>query len=508
MSTISWRWHFMAAAALVGAALACWWAGSSRGQQPKPGAANPGELKATYTSTEQCAFCHTQPPPGVKKTFLCRLTEFQEWKKGDKHQEANKVLKGERGRQMAERLGYDVTARPQCTSCHGGMPADEQIAKASKENGYTPDDGVTCVICHGPYQQWVDEHSRLGTLEKWRHYSRQKKQDEYGMTDLWDPVTRAETCASCHIGNAAAGRVVTHEMYAAGHPPLPSVEVATFCDQMPRHWQLLREKDAKVQEALSFDSKDREQTRLVLVGAAVGLKAAMQLLAAEANRSVAAREAGDRGLDFASFDCASCHHDLKSPSWRQTAGSEGKAGRPAERQWSAALIRLVILHASPEEAEAERQLSQFEKDLKAVHAGFLAQPLGDARQVGPAAARLAKWAEDLAGRAAKAPCDPERARELLHQLPALYRAKTVDYDSARDIAWALRVMYHELEPNPDREVTAALDALDQSLRLQLPSGTQRSISGELGKNLEAMNNYDPEEFKKALARVASRLSQR
>ncbi len=34
---------------------------------------------------------------------------------------------------------------------------------------------------------------------------------------------------------------MTHEMYAAGHPPLPSVELQTFCEEMPQHWQTPRE---------------------------------------------------------------------------------------------------------------------------------------------------------------------------------------------------------------------------------------------------------------------------
>jgi hypothetical protein len=34
-----------------------------------------------------------------------------------------------------------------------------------------------------------------------------------------------ERCTSCHVGREADGRFVTHEMYAAGHPPLPPLEI-------------------------------------------------------------------------------------------------------------------------------------------------------------------------------------------------------------------------------------------------------------------------------------------
>ena len=68
------------------------------------------------------------------------------------------------------------------------------------------------------------------------------------MTDLWDPVRRAETCASCHVGNHDEGKVVTHAMYAAGHPPLPGFETATFGDLEPRHWQYLSEKTPATSE--------------------------------------------------------------------------------------------------------------------------------------------------------------------------------------------------------------------------------------------------------------------
>ena len=62
------------------------------------------------------------------------------------------------------------------------------------------------------------------------------------MTDLWDPIVRVRTCVSCHVGNVEQGKVLTHAMYAAGHPPLPGIEASTFAAAMPNHWKPLSQK--------------------------------------------------------------------------------------------------------------------------------------------------------------------------------------------------------------------------------------------------------------------------
>src|SRR5438034_7388462 len=41
----------------------------------------------------------------------------------------------------------------------------------------------------------------------------------------------------CHAGNAEKGKVVTHAMFAAGHPPLPNFEVGYFSRNLPQHWR-------------------------------------------------------------------------------------------------------------------------------------------------------------------------------------------------------------------------------------------------------------------------------
>src|SRR5437763_622141 len=77
---------------------------------------------------------------------------------------------------------------------------------------------------------WADLHG--GVIKKkrleWRSLKRPEKEIKHGMRDLWDPAKRTELCVSCHIGNEKEGKVLTHEMYVAGHPPLPSFDMATF----------------------------------------------------------------------------------------------------------------------------------------------------------------------------------------------------------------------------------------------------------------------------------------
>ncbi len=57
------------------------------------------------------------------------------------------------------------------------------------------------------------------------------------MRDLTPARQQAQLCLDCHVGNIEKGMFVTHDMYAAGHPPLPAVELRTLIEEMPRHWQ-------------------------------------------------------------------------------------------------------------------------------------------------------------------------------------------------------------------------------------------------------------------------------
>ena len=60
-----------------------------------------------------------------------------------------------------------------------------------------------------------------------------------GWRDTKNLATRADLCATCHVGTDRAD--VNHDLIAAGHPRL-SFELGSFVATMPPHWDVAREK--------------------------------------------------------------------------------------------------------------------------------------------------------------------------------------------------------------------------------------------------------------------------
>ena len=168
--------------------------------------------------------------------------------------------------------------------------------------------------------------------------SREEKEQKFGMTDLWDPAKRTHMCASCHVGNSAEGKVVTHAMYAAGHPPLPSFEVATFSEPCRGTGNICKEKPEAAEAAqVRSDAKWRRRSSSSCGGTASCAKPS----ACSTRRGARGRKIPrNKCLDLAQFDCCSCHHDLKMQSWRQRRGYSGTPGRPSMRGWPTVLARL------------------------------------------------------------------------------------------------------------------------------------------------------------------------
>ncbi len=504
MATFSARKQLWVAGLLGCAALAWCVVGSSRGSQAKGGAqadkpkGNPTPL---YFGVSACVSCHTQPPAGAPP-LLCRCNEWGIWDKSDKHKIAYTVLQGERAKRMGEILGRKVAEDAACISCHGVNITDQKL----KHSSFRLEDGVSCVACHGAYQDWVDIHGGL-RREEWRKKTRQEKETDFGMLDLWDPAKRTKLCVSCHIGNTAEGKVVTHEMYAAGHPPLPSIEMATFSEVMPKHWQYLREKSKEAQKLLTYDPSELERAKLVVVSGAASLREAMQLLATQAQRAAQAKEPDQRLLDVAQFDCYACHHELQRPSWRQVRGFPASPGRPQPRSWPLALVKLGILHIGQDEAASKAMSQELREKLGKLYQAFDIQPFGKPEDIAKAASEVAQWSDQLATQVAGAKYEQPSALSLLHKLCRLVAAETPDYDTARQMAWAFQMIYAELNPKPatDAKIQQLLKNLDADLKLDLPASQQRKILDELKVALEKIDTYGPEQFKQTFAELAKLL---
>jgi hypothetical protein len=485
--------------------------------QPAPVAKPEGGPRKFIVDADHCRSCHSSPQNYKRAAdrLLCRMSEFPYWDEKDKHKIAFQVLKGDRAREMGERLKINVTESTSCTNCHGmtGVGVAEIGQAFVKE-----DNGVSCVACHGAYQDWVSNHT-FPDDPRWRKYSRKEKETQFGMTDLWDPVTRATKCASCHIGNPDEQKVITHAMYAAGHPPLPGLETATFSDAQPRHWEYLREKKTAAKKDLGFNPGKREQTELVAVSGIVALRETMRLFAAQARQDGLVTQPETHWPDFARFDCYACHHDLQVPSWRQARGYNGTPGRPTTPNWPDVLVQIGIMVADPDGTKG--RASEFERAVAAYQSTFVKRPFGDRERSAAAAQALADWA-DAVGQDLRARVEDPKAvavggplaLRLLQHLCRMAEARTLDYDSARQIALAFRTIYREtrdIDPEslPDPAIPGILDALDRQFQLSLPSaGTQTKIENTLAARLKAVFDFDPVAFRSQFTALAGHLPAR
>src|SRR5262245_9434562 len=212
---------FAAGAALLAAVAAGVVTLSSRPAQANPELTQsvPATAKAWekffYQEASACSQCHSVPNAQNRGSLdLCMFSEWSVWKTHDKHAQAYAVLKGERGRKIGELLKQDVLKQETgCLGCH----AMSNLPGKGKGQ-LDPQDGVSCGGCHGPSGGdggWLGPHSQ----KNWRNKTPEEKY-ALGLRDLRDPVIRAELCMSCHVGNAEEGKVVSHAMMAAGHPPL------------------------------------------------------------------------------------------------------------------------------------------------------------------------------------------------------------------------------------------------------------------------------------------------
>jgi hypothetical protein len=495
MSTLGWRTWRAGLLGLVVVVLAF----VGRGKLPaRPDEAAPPR---EYTTSFACNKCHTDS--FGDSTELVKLDEFFVWRVKDKHSQAYAVLLSERGKRMGELLGVKggVTApEAGCLGCHSldtrtpGKPETE-IQKVLLS------EGVGCEACHGASGQWVFVHSE----KTWRDKTPEEKQ-KLGLRDLRNPHVRGQLCESCHIGNAREGKVVTHAMYAAGHPPLPSFEVAAFSEYMPRHWYHTREipwlktaeakggPTAKQRKNFYADQAPFQQTHMGLVGAVSALQTSAHLLQERATptpafsvsrwpellsvepawkadpEQVLGRKWGYVAMTH--FDCAACHHDLNVPSWRRLRGYKAAPGRPTPPEWLRTLLPFAI--AQVKGASLDKPLADFD-------AACTKEPFGKPAAIRAATPEVIAGCNAIQAALEKQTVTRVDAEKLLLELCAAganpgkdgpqTNGRIRDYDSARQLVALIDTIYRELSAPPakegaaGKEIAAKLEELKKTLNL-------------------------------------------
>ena len=420
-----------------------------------------------------------EPPPKLVGSASCATaachgglsghkfvgSEFPIWSARDPHSRAYSVLRNDLSRQMAEQLKLPKPAHESavCLNCHS--PATSADSKQSSISGRKPFDGVDCEQCHGPAERWLTEHVRTD----WKTRSADDKRRR-GYRDLTDVLTRANTCADCHVG--APGRDVNHELIAAGHPRL-FFELSTFHANWPKHWPA--ESDAKRHPvAESATGGSIFEAKLWAVGQVVTAQRSLELLV---QRAELAQQQPAKWPELAEWNCFACHHDLQTSSWWQS--KDGTQRPRVSFRWnswpSAMLDSLARPNAGPALPIPSPSLTKLQRHF--------ASPLPPAELIAVEAATAAKSLRLVAEQLNHA----DAARDVLSpkSLTALRLALVTDegpqlvsrdWDSATQLFLSLNALQHAIaaaQASPaathserDRQIQDVLDSMNETLNFQ------------------------------------------
>lgn len=397
-----------------------------------------------YLGTADCERCHKEPLQQDRTSGALdrvQLTESVVWRTKDRHANAYTNLQGPLGEQIGQLMGVDVLdVKSGCVQCHATSVNPDQWASRVDFAA----EGVGCEACHGPSSEWDDKHNKY---PQWQ-LTPESRKAALGWIDVRSPVERAEVCLSCHVGSERDGRVITHAMYAAGHPPLAGFEIESFANRMPVHWRYPYEKPGG---KASF-----ERTQNILVAAVVALRMNVEMALTDVRQH--------HSIDLARFDCFACHHDLSDSQWRQLRPARGVPGRPQLNIGSLPLVEIAA-----EVVAGERSAELLGGFVDRLQAPLETATFGDAQtlaEVGPQIVDRCRRVEDRLAR----PLTAEQARMVLHDLTQAGSSGHVDFDTARQILGAWCVVYEELVDNQSLGIDQARQRQVDSLLTQIRAG--------------------------------------
>ncbi|WP_149752962.1 hypothetical protein [Rubripirellula obstinata] len=187
-----------------------------------------------------------------------------------------------------------------------------ELDRNDSANSFTRE-GVGCAACHGPSEHWLGTHFTAA----WSPVAAE------GFVNNQDLYVRARMCASCHVGDD--DRDMNHDIIAAGHPPL-RYELATYHAWLPKHWR-----DAEASDKTFYEAQ------LWIAGQVAATDASLTLLKSRAEQS----HSVSIWPELASYDCASCHHDLGLENAR-TPNAGNRKAQAIYSKWNDSGIRWVI----------------------------------------------------------------------------------------------------------------------------------------------------------------------
>ncbi|MGV3483394.1 MAG: multiheme c-type cytochrome [Planctomycetaceae bacterium] len=510
-------------------------------------------------AVQACGRCHYQPAGGFAKpdVSFSRQDELQFWLANDKHAIARRRveplnaeeitneaaalmtelsltslpkdwfgLSNALSRRICDKLGYEVTTpagytkfRDNCLTCHGGYRGASDDQDFAKDGGAQP--GISCNYCHqiDDNTAWIDQHGGTRAATEWRNLPPAEKASA-GMRDLVSAANQAAYCYDCHIGNRDKNMFVTHVMYAAGHPPLPGIELQTFNAAMPQHWQ----SESQLHESLaSFNGRDEYfranypslfggdepprltpdktfwNTRKIIVGALAAKLHSVELLSDSAVE--------DRWGDYSLYDCAACHHELREPSARQQRGYAAAPGRPRQAEWPEAILGVALDVAG---ADMRTQVEATEAKLSAA---FSQTPFGEPNLVAPIAAELAAMLQSAIDSAQSKPISAVAGREVIRRLALTPKDRLLVYDSARQVVWAIQGIAAELESEGEplpvslaQKIAALSDVSLTGVDTALPASRQKFIYPEhLNAELERKAAFSADRLAGQLQAIAQEI---
>ena len=410
--------------------------------------------------------------------------------------------------------------RQRCLSCHGGYHDNRDLREATDlarpKAGDLSKAGIDCLYCHEEGdRRWVGDHP---DATQWRLLTPEKKRDA-GMRDMVNMTNQAQLCFDCHIGNRKNDQFVSHEMYAAGHPPLPSIELHRFCEKMPQHWRT----PAELYESLSdFDDRDEYfttnyrdaapagtageiywNTRKMLIGSLSARIAQLELYI-DTHNMLQHTPWGDYSL----YDCSACHHELRTESQRQQRGFPGAPGRPRPSEWPDAVVQAACGLLG--EANTQ-QWTKLERDFDQA---FSRTPFGNPSDVNGAAIALSEFLKSQLKRVERRPIAEREARTMLQCLASLAndsRQPLLTYDAVRQTVWAMQTIAAEMKSKgalltPYDAIMSLGNSGKTGVDAALPATrNDRIFPDGLGRELPLRARFDSEAFIARLKSIASGL---